>query len=52
MDILQIDSFRDSGMDVNVLTAVDTGELRPEGFCAGHGFSEADIFGAGRQSLR
>ena len=48
VDILQIDSFWDIDMDINVMTAMDTGELKPEGFCACDGFGKADIFGAGQ----
>jgi hypothetical protein len=34
-------------MDINVMTAMDTGESKPEGFGTGDGFGKADIFGAG-----
>jgi hypothetical protein len=51
MDILQIDEFWDVGMHINVMTALDTGEPKPEGFSAGDGFGKTDIFGAGQQFL-
>ena len=51
IDILQIDSFWDVGMDINVMTAMDTGELKPKGFGACDGFGKTDIFGAGQQLL-
>ena len=51
IDILQIDSFWDVGMDINVMTAMDTGEPKPEGFGACDGFGKTDIFGAGQQLL-
>jgi len=37
VDFLKIDQFHDIGMDINVMTAVDTGKARPEDCCAGHG---------------
>jgi hypothetical protein len=38
-------------MYINVMTAMDTGEPKPEGFSAGDGFGKTDIFGAGQQFL-
>jgi hypothetical protein len=48
VDILQIDSFWDIGMDIHVMTAMDTGEPKPEGFGACNGFGKADVFGTGQ----
>ena len=47
LDILQIDEFWDIGMDINVMTALDTRGPKPEGFGTCDGFSKTDIFGAG-----
>jgi hypothetical protein len=38
-------------MHINMMTAMDTGEPKPEGFGAGDGFGKTDIFGAGQQFL-
>jgi hypothetical protein len=38
-------------MNVNVMTAIDTGEPKSKGFCASYGFGKADMFGTGRQFL-
>jgi len=51
MDILQIDLFWDISMDINVMTAMDTGEPKSESFGACDGFGKTDIFGAGQQFL-
>ena len=36
-------------MDINVMTAMDTGEPKPESFGACDSFGKADIFGTGQQ---
>jgi hypothetical protein len=46
VDILQIDQFCDIGMDVDMMTAVDTGEPKSKGFGTGYGFGKTNIFGA------
>ena len=51
MDILQIDSFWNIGMDINVMTAIDAGEPKPKSFSACDGFGKADIFGTGQEPL-
>jgi hypothetical protein len=48
VDILQVDSFWDISRDINVMTARDTGEPKPDGFGAGDGFGKADILGTGQ----
>ena len=47
IDILEIDSFWNIGMNVNVMATVDTGELKSKCFRTSYGFVKANIFGTG-----
>jgi hypothetical protein len=51
VDILEIDQFWDIGMNVNMMTAIDTGEPKSKCFRTSYGFGKANIFGTGQQFL-
>ena len=52
VDVLKIDQFWDSGMDINMMTAVDTGKPKAKRFRAYHRLCKADIFRTGQQFLK
>ncbi len=49
--ILKIEQFWDIGMDINMMTTVDTGQPKSKRFRARHRLCKADIFRAGEQFL-